>query len=824
MRETKFGKRCLTWVLVLMMTLSLLPAGALAEDGEESDENAPFHCEKVMSINAHDGDSENEFEEQGDDVTVNAVADGEEEDKASDGIESDDADDETVEYDVSKSKTATQLNKHTWTSKVTLSLPSAEEELSSDIVFVMDDSTSANSSARKEALKLLTDLENSEKESGATINVCIVQFNRKATKSDWFNLSTQITDIETAMDNTSGGGTNIHADLLAGKEALEEHSNVSASRKYLILVSDGSTYLYSKDGNWASDKPFTRSYYTKEKYNDFAGGFNDNGLYEPNNYPDVNVPRPKTTSDVKVWQAYLKDVEARNAESHGDDYDYHCDYDLNFNQGIPSEDFKSQPCEKRTANNRDMAFYYANQVWQQIKETGCNAYSIAVADGSAGAGNSDDSHCFMNYLNDGKILNFADIEKEIIYTVSAGSTVKDKIGDAFDLDEKSFKLTVGGDEIEGVKDALNENTVNFGEKKSDGKYPYTVTYSSDTKTFVWTINEDVSNFAPVQLSYTVRLTKPETDYGTYGVTDLNGDKIVDGTEGKTNTPVDSTLALYTNESAILTPMNSAEISGDPEDFPKPSVSYTVSRPHHPTTPTTPTVEIPDEDVLGLNTDDHFAYIIGYPDGTVRPNGQITRAEATTIFFRLLTDESREQFWSTSNVYPDVKAGQWYNNAVSTMTKAGIVDGYPDGTFRPDAPITRAEMAKIISLFAKLDRSESRFSDIAGHWAEAYIRLAAGNGWIAGYPDGTFAPQRNITRAETATMINRVLDRVPSEESHLLSRGVMQIWPDANPGDWFYLAMQEATNSHDYERNAKWAAADEQWTALRETRDWKALEQ
>lgn len=245
--------------------------------------------------------------------------------------------------------------------------------------------------------------------------------------------------------------------------------------------------------------------------------------------------------------------------------------------------------------------------------------------------------------------------------------------------------------------------------------------------------------------------------------------------------------------------------------------------HHPSKPDN-TVEIPDEDALGLNTDDHFAYIIGYPDGTVQPNGQITRAEATTIFFRLLTEESRSANLTKTNGYTDVAFDAWYNTAVSTMTKAGIVDGYPDGTFRPDAPITRAEMAKIISLFAKLDKSESRFSDIAGHWAEAYIRLAAGNGWIAGYPDGTFGPQRNITRAETATMINRVLDRVPSEESHLLSRGVMQIWPDANPGDWFYFAMQEATNSHDYERNAKWAAADEQWTALRETRDWKALEQ
>lgn len=198
------------------------------------------------------------------------------------------------------------------------------------------------------------------------------------------------------------------------------------------------------------------------------------------------------------------------------------------------------------------------------------------------------------------------------------------------------------------------------------------------------------------------------------------------------------------------------------------VTYTAQwkRIYRPT-PSTPTVEIPDDDALGLNTDDHFAYIIGYPDGTVQPNGQITRAEATTIFFRLLTEESRSANLTKTNGYTDVASDAWYNTAVSTMTKAGIVDGYPDGTF---------------------------------------------------------GPQRNITHAETATMINRVLDRVPSEESHLLSRGVMQIWPDANPGDWFYLAMQEATNSHDYERNAKWAAADEQWTALRETRDWKALEQ
>ena len=241
--------------------------------------------------------------------------------------------------------------------------------------------------------------------------------------------------------------------------------------------------------------------------------------------------------------------------------------------------------------------------------------------------------------------------------------------------------------------------------------------------------------------------------------------------------------------------------------------------HHPSKPDN-TVEIPDEDALGLNTDDHFAYIIGYPDGTVQPNGQITRAEATTIFFRLLTEESRSANLTKTNGYTDVAFDAWYNTAVSTMTKAGIVDGYPDGTFRPDAPITRAEMAKIISLFAKLDKSESRFSDIAGHWAEAYIRLAAGNGWITGYPDGTFGPQRDITRAETMTLVNRVLNRQPETEDDLLPN--MTVWTDnANPNAWYYLAVQEATNSHYYEfkTNSKY----EKWTELRETRDWTQLE-
>ena len=255
-----------------------------------------------------------------------------------------------------------------------------------------------------------------------------------------------------------------------------------------------------------------------------------------------------------------------------------------------------------------------------------------------------------------------------------------------------------------------------------------------------------------------------------------------------------------------------------------TIHATFARKHTPT-PSTPTVEIPDDDALGLNTTDHFAYIVGYGNGEVRPQNNITRAEVATIFFRLLTDDVRAENLTKTNRYSDVAATSWYNTAVSTLSSMGIITGYPDGTFRPNAAITRAEFAAIAARFDNDgDKTAAKFSDIATHWAKDEISIAYNNGWITGYPDGTFGPQRSITRAETATMINRVIDRVPSEESHLLSRGVMQIWPDANPGDWFYLAMQEATNSHDYERNAKWAAADEQWTALRETRDWKALEQ
>ena len=252
-----------------------------------------------------------------------------------------------------------------------------------------------------------------------------------------------------------------------------------------------------------------------------------------------------------------------------------------------------------------------------------------------------------------------------------------------------------------------------------------------------------------------------------------------------------------------------------------TIHATFARKHTPT-PSTPTVEIPDDDALGLNTTDHFAYIVGYGNGEVRPQNNITRAEVATIFFRLLTDDVRDENLTKTNRYSDVAATSWYNTAVSTLSSMGIITGYPDGTFRPNAAITRAEFAAIAARFDNNgDKAAAKFSDIANHWAKDEISIAYNNGWITGYPNGTFGPQRDITRAETMTLVNRVLNRQPETEDDLLPN--MTVWTDnANPKAWYYLAVQEATNSHYYE--FKTNSQYEKWTELRETRDWKALEQ
>lgn len=222
----------------------------------------------------------------------------------------------------------------------------------------------------------------------------------------------------------------------------------------------------------------------------------------------------------------------------------------------------------------------------------------------------------------------------------------------------------------------------------------------------------------------------------------------------------------------------------------------------------------------LNKTDHFAYVIGYPDGTVHPNGQITRAEVATIFFRLLRDEVRDGAFTTSNSYSDVAYGKWYNNPISTMSALGIITGYPDGTFKPNKPITRAEFAAIAARFDETQSGKSAtFSDVIGHWAAKEIGIAYYNDWIKGYPDGTFKPDQNITRAEAMTLINRVLERKPETPADLLTN--MNKWTDnMDTSKWYYLDVQEATNSHGYTRKT---FNYELWRQMLPDPDWSRYE-
>ena len=427
-----------------------------------------------------------------------------------------------------------------------------------------------------------------------------------------------------------------------------------------------------------------------------------------------------------------------------------------------------------------------------------------------------------------------EVPPDPITAISEGSKVEDTIGKKFTLvgigdsalENGSFTMTVGGKEITGV--VINGHTVNFGEPNSDGSYPYTVDYALTNNTFTWNINEDVDADTEVTLSYKLKLTNPETAAGTHGVEDLNGDGIVDGTESTTNTTVVAADALYTNESATMVPKDSNGNTGAELTFPKPSVSYKISSGN--------SGSHSGGSRPSLNTKDHYGYIIGYPvdyytgqpttDQTkkpVRPEGKITRAEVATIYFRMLTDESRTKFWSQSSGYSDVKTGDWFNNAVSTLSNAGIIAGYEDGSFRPNGYITRAEFATIAARFFDVTYSgKDLFPDISGHWAKDYINQAANKGFVNGYEDGTFKPDRNITRAEAVTLVNRTLDRHP-DKNHFTKD--MLVWPDnMDQTKWYYADMQEATNSHTYQMKENSDKTKyENWTKTLPIRNWEALE-
>lgn len=447
---------------------------------------------------------------------------------------------------VSRSKTATVLDKD-YRSTVTLSLPSAEEKLASDVVFVLDKSTSAE--LEDKALALLADLKKEVMERGVMVKVGVVIFNREANVA--FPL-TELTEgnydtIAAAIRKTISSGSNTHAGLLAGKKMLDDDTAVEPHRKHLIFVSDGVTYQFCKEDDHTT--PYTRS---------FDGSLNSDGRNQCGTLSELNVQYEGVETSIPKGSIndWMSDIAGRM----GTDKDNE-NWDYQYTGQAPTENSKLLK-NKENVSNVEKALHLTESTYKAMQESGYQCHAVLAREirqwGTA----------FMNRLAGGRAVAFDSIQHKVLYAVDKGSTVVDTVGKSFDLVPGTFCLTVGGQELQYKQDG---NVTYFGGDRNESNCRFKIEYDGAADSFTWEINEPVSNFAPVKLSYTVKLAGTPAA-GTHGVMDLNGDGYVDDT----TTLVDVSKALYTNESAILTPVATDSEKGEALEFPKPSVSYTAA--------------------------------------------------------------------------------------------------------------------------------------------------------------------------------------------------------------------------------------------------------
>lgn len=823
----------------------------------------------------------------------------------------------TKSVDWKVSKDATNLDKN-YESDVTLSIPSPQEDLSSDIVFVLDKSSCREDTA-KAGEELLNSLKQSLADSAASVNIGVIAFEGQShvqyPLTEFTGETDQINEITGYMAKFTNpadyiGGTNMQAGLEAAQKMLDEDTSVQASRKYMIMVSDGMTRLFSDSEG-----------HVKNIYLQLQGRVSRDDILSGKN---LNIPKNefKYAGDISGW-AFARGIDEGNnkfilpngwnwtdyynqittwveADKTAGDI-YALDY-LKYKNGPDKDnpengvyntstgdfldpDFENHYIKYTDFNNHalsvDRAVYEAYKAYQSLVDSKYNCYAVIAKHSGFG----DEFMGALNKLSGNKDVDFSVVQKEVLYRLGADSYVEDVIGSDFDLkDTNSIYMEVTGPDASPVKlmaEKIAENHFRFG-KPENGTYEYEVTYDPKKETLKWITKVNVSNFERISLHYTVKLASPETKPGEYGQLDLDGDTKID----KTQTDVVPEKALYTNEKATLNPKDSQEKDGIPVDFPKPSVTYTVEAPYVPPAPTvyytltyvtnggndiapetyisgkhvditkTPTrrgyeftgwysdeaLTKPVESVTmdrdrtvyagwkkstpeELEAGNHVAYIAGYPDGTVQPMNNITRDETAAIIFRLLKEDIRNANLTNKNGFKDFDSSEWANVEISTLVKMGIIHGRSDEEFAPKASITRAEFATMFASFSDMEETQAdeaqtpAFSDISGHWAEKYINRAAQLGWIAGFPDGTFHPDDFITRAEASSLINSVLLRVPSATDHLID-GIS--WPDnSDTSAWYYIDMQEATNSHDNTREGL-TLPDERWTKIVETPDWNAM--
>ena len=843
MSEKKVGKRLLTWVLVLVMTLSLLPLNVLAEEsdgtGASTDTNVIY--------GHHDGNTWTP------DTSL------------SDTIEKDDINVEGIDY-VSKKAEYLADNKYQITLKVGMhettdfTSPEVATVLVIDISNSMDkcletgdwhhishrNCKSRLDVAKDAAESFVNTYAGTVENSGRYLAIVLFNYNSH-THLRWTDVSTRAgkqTAINSIRNIDYGyeedGGTNLEQGLALADSLLNTvpSENISDKNKNVIALTDGAPTRAGTDSNTSDGSA------------------------------DINTATANTATAVKT-QANLYTVcfGAENEYTWKEYHDYglwvsYWEYGPTVGEFLRSS-IASGSKYAFNANNRSELNNAFSNISEEIT-TGLSSGTVrdTLPDGVTANGNFEGTWELepdtAEVGGSGATKTYT-YTKTYIVTIDPDNIDSDLLSNGYYPLNGETTLTVGDNDP--INFPIPAGKVTFPEPE---KYTYTLTYNAnggsgapdkqEVKDTTETSNTfTVSNQEPTREGYKflgwatsssateatikagdeVIATKDAPNKTIYAVWQQNKYTVTwknwDGTVLKTDkgveygstpkydgsTPTRPASGRYTYTFDTWTP----EIVAVTKD-----AVYTAtykSTYHRPSTPTKPTVEIPDDDALGLNTTDHFAYIVGYGNGEVRPQNNITRAEVATIFFRLLTDDVRDENLTKTNRYSDVAATSWYNTAVSTLSSMGIITGYPDGTFRPNAAITRAEFAAIAARFDNDgDKTAAKFSDIANHWAKDEISIAYNNGWITGYPNGTFGPQRDITRAETMTLVNRVLNRQPETEDDLLPN--MTVWTDnANPKAWYYLAVQEATNSHYYE--FKTNSQYEKWTELRETRDWSQLE-
>ena len=615
-------------------------------------------------------------------------------------------------------------------------------------------------------------------------------------QSDLANVENDCAAFVLASDH----GTNVQAGIREGLNALSGLSTdtVAADKRYLVLITDGGSFYWLDDsGNAVNNSYYKADGTTAPMANNDAaeGGYQSLTSLNDLLAQDLSAA-PQTYGSASANEPLAAAVQAVKADAGAL---------TNFETGV----------------------YFAAKELDKVADAGVKLVTVGYPYYQDDAGVTALSQLaaeFIDYAQsksvenggfDATLDNTASQLDDIIsvmygqsanVAVPAGSVITDVLGyssdENYNFDLATYEaIRVSLTNANGTdQGGLYWESQTMGDSDSlvfhteDGREFLTLNYteaSDGTEHFTLTLHQDLLRGQKLSITYTARLVSHSGILGTH--------------------------TTYPNVEAYLTP----DGTESKLYFPRPSVTYTLSDGGDGGT------DIEDPDVpLGpgpdLNTTDHFAYIIGRDDGLVHPMASITRAEVATIFFRMLTDESRTMFWSTDSVYVDTDSSDWFNNASATLTNAGIITGKPGGLFDPNAPITRAEFATIaVRFFGGTYEGEDIFPDIAGHWANQYINRAAVLGIIEGRGDGTFDPDAYITRAEAMTIVNRTLGRAPSAE-HMLPD--MITWPDnMDTTTWYYAAVQEATNSHDFELIEVDGTQVESWTVLQPVRDWAALE-